>query len=201
MDNGQLDYPIGVQSIVIDQLDRLWILDTGRVLTPDNVLLSASHVGPKLVGVNLTTNGVFKTIVFPSTVASGDSYLNDVLDLRAGFFNSSSEGFAYVADNGASGRNDIIIVDLGSGQSWRHLGLTRAARGESQLLPFISVQPGYYTDAGMPFPSFSTGADGITLSADGEKLYWCPLGACIVPRRHVSARRAGSVSSSLSSPW
>ncbi|KAI0836993.1 MRJP-domain-containing protein [Hypoxylon sp. FL0890] len=189
---------IGVQSVVIDPLDRLWVLDTGRVLTPDGVLLSATYGGPKLVGFNLTTNEAFQTIVFPPTVAYGDSYLNDVrFDLRSNISDSSGEGVAYITDSSASGHNAIIIVDLGSGKSWRHLGLTKAVRGESQFLPFIWGQPGYYTEAGMPYTSFPIGSDGIALSADGETLYWCPLASRYMYSAPTAKLRAQGQASEL----
>ncbi|KAI1773263.1 MRJP-domain-containing protein [Hypoxylon cercidicola] len=192
------NYLIGVQSVVIDPLDRLWILDTGRVLTQDGVLVSATYGGPKLIGINLTTNSIFKTIVFPPTVAYGDSYLNDVrFDLRSNRSDSSGEGFAYITDSSASGHNALIIVDLGSGESWRHLGLTRAVRGESQFLPFIWGQPGYYTEAGMPWTSFPIGSDGIALSADGETLYWCPLASRYMYSAPTAKLRARGPASEL----
>ena len=37
------NYFIGVQSVVIDSKDRLWVLDTGRVLTPGGVLVGAAY--------------------------------------------------------------------------------------------------------------------------------------------------------------
>ena len=67
------DYLIGVQSVVIDAKDRLWILDTGRALTPSGTQVPASYGGPKLIGVNLSNDTVFATIVFPSNVAYSDS--------------------------------------------------------------------------------------------------------------------------------
>ncbi|KAI1409238.1 MRJP-domain-containing protein [Hypoxylon sp. FL1857] len=195
---GYQNHFIGVQSVVIDSLDRLWVLDTGRVLTPDGVLISATYGGPKLVGFNLTTNEVFKTIIFPSTVAYGDSYLNDVrFDLRSNISGSSGAGVAYITDSSASGHNALIIVDLGSGESWRHLGLTRAVRGESRFLPFIWGQPGYYTEAGTPYTSFPIGSDGIALSADGETLYWCPLASRYLYSAPTAKLRARGQASEL----
>ncbi|KAI2775238.1 hypothetical protein F4815DRAFT_487451 [Daldinia loculata] len=83
--------------------------------------------GLKLVGVNLTTNTVFKTTVFPGTVTYGDSYLNNVrLDLRSNLSDSPGEGFTYITDSSTFGHNALIIVDFGSGESWRHLGLTKS---------------------------------------------------------------------------
>ncbi|KAJ8122904.1 hypothetical protein ONZ43_g1017 [Nemania bipapillata] len=169
------DYLIGVQSVVIDALDRLWILDTGRVQSPDGVLLLASYGGPKLVGVNLKTNKVFKTIVFPPDVAYADSYLNDVrFDLRSSV-TKSGQGVAYIADSSSQGRNAIIVVDLGTGESWRHLGLTNSVRGESQFISFIWGQPTYYSEGSGPLSTNPTGSDGITLSADSETLYFGPF--------------------------
>jgi sugar lactone lactonase YvrE len=169
------DYLIGVQSVVIDPLDRLWILDTGRVQAPDGVLLAATYGGPKLVGVNLTTNEVFKTIVFPADVAYPDSYVNDVrFDLRPNI-SESGQGIAYITDSSQQGHNAIIIVDLGTGESWRHLGLTKSVRSESQFLSFVWGQPTYYTEGSNPQTTNPTGSDGIALSADGERLYFGPF--------------------------
>lgn len=66
---GNPNYLTGVQSVVIDPADRLWILDTGRIAVSDGSMLLASPGGVKLVGVDLTTNEVFKTIVFDTTAA------------------------------------------------------------------------------------------------------------------------------------
>ena len=67
------DYLIGVQSVVVDPADRLWILDTGRAATPNGTMVPASFGGPKLIGVDLTTNSIFQTIVFSPTAAPADS--------------------------------------------------------------------------------------------------------------------------------
>ncbi|KAI1759532.1 major royal jelly protein-domain-containing protein [Hypoxylon sp. FL1150] len=192
------NYLIGVQSVVIDSRDRLWILDTGRVLAQNGELLHATYGGPKLVGIDLTTNLIFKTIVFPPDVAYPDTYLNDVrFDLRSNQSASAGEGFAYITDSSASGHNAIIIVDLCSGESWRHLGLTRAVRGESQFLPFVWGQPGYYTEAGKPYTSLPLGSDGIALSAGGETLYWCPLASRYLYSAPTARLRAKGPASEL----
>ncbi|KAJ9148303.1 major royal jelly protein [Pleurostoma richardsiae] len=167
-------YLIGVQSVVIDALDRLWILDTGRVFTPDGqTLVQSSYGGPKLVGVDLSTNTVFQTILFPQTVAYPDSYLNDVrFDLRPNV-TASGKGVAYITDSSAEGRNGIVVADLGTAQSWRHLGLAEQVRAEGQFVPFVLGQPVYYQQPGTPYYSyFPLGSDGIALSANGERLYW-----------------------------
>jgi hypothetical protein len=131
------NYLIGVQSVVLDAKDRLWILDTGRALLPDGTLVLASYGGPKLIGVDISTNTIIKTIVFPATVAYGDSYLNDVrFDLRPSV-SACGEGVAYLTDSSSEGRNGIIIVDLGTGESWRHLDGIAEVRADRGFVPYV----------------------------------------------------------------
>jgi hypothetical protein len=103
---------VSVQSVVVDPVDRLWILDTGSPL-----FQPTKYGGPKFVCVNLNTGQVSMRILFPQEVALPTTYLNDVrFDLRRG-----SEGMAFITDSAQKGPNGIIIVDLASGQSWRRL--------------------------------------------------------------------------------
>lgn len=189
---GSQDHLIAVQSVVVDPKDRLWILDTGRPMYkfPNNgsvVLLPSSFGGPKLVGVDLTNDKVFKTIPFPPEVAlPADTYLNDVrFDLRPNI-TSSGEGVAYITDSSSTGQNAIIVVDLGTGESWRKLERHPSVLPKPDFLPFVWGHPLYYvSDPGHP-PSgdFLTtsppgyipmGSDGIAISPSGDTLFYCPL--------------------------
>ncbi|KAF2191112.1 major royal jelly protein [Zopfia rhizophila CBS 207.26] len=171
------NYLIGVQSVVLDPLDRLWILDTGRALTPNGTLVPGSYGGPKLVGVTLSNDSVIRTIVFPPTVAYATSYLNDIrFDLRP-HITSSGGGVAYITDSSSEGRNGIIIVDLGTGESWRHLDGIPEVRGERGFAPYVWGVPLYYIPGpGQPVSYAPLGSDGIAISLDGEELYWGPVG-------------------------
>ncbi|KAF2661231.1 major royal jelly protein [Lophiostoma macrostomum CBS 122681] len=171
------NYLIGVQSIVLDPLNRLWILDTGRAQTPNGTLVAASHGGPKLVAVSLSNDSVIQTIVFPPTVAFPDSYLNDVrFDLRPSL-TASGLGVAYITDSSLEGRNGIIVVDLGTGESWRHLDGTPEVRPERGFIPFVWGTPLYQIPSpGQPLSTIAFGADGIALSASGDELFWGPTG-------------------------
>lgn len=166
-----------MQSVVLDPLDRLWILDTGRALTQNNTLVPASYGGPKLVCVSLDSDSVIQTIVFPPTVAYSDSYLNDVrFDLRPAL-TSSGKGVAYITDSSSEGRNGIIVVDLGTGESWRHLNNIPEVSAERGFVPYVWGTPLYYIPGpGEPLTTVPLGADGIALSADGEELFWGPVG-------------------------
>lgn len=170
-------YLIGVQSVVLDPKDRLWILDTGRAQLEDGTLVLASPGGPKLVGVNIEDGSVIKTIVFPSNVAFGDSYLNDVrFDLRPSV-SASGQGVAYITDSSSEGRNGIVMVDLGTGESWRHLDNIPEVSAERGFVPYVWGQPLYYIPGpDQPLTTVPLGSDGIALSADGEDLYFGPVG-------------------------
>ena len=70
---GDAEHFVGVQSVVIDGLDRLWVLDTGRAATRNGTQLTAASGGPKLVGINLATDQIFNTIAFDAMAALSDS--------------------------------------------------------------------------------------------------------------------------------
>ncbi|ALO98516.1 Yellow-related protein [Streptomyces hygroscopicus subsp. limoneus] len=155
---------LGVQSVVVDAADRLWVVDTGRVEWAD-----APYGGPKLVAVDLATDKVVRTIVFPASVAGPRSFVNDVrFDLV--------HGFAYLTDATPDGPNGLIVVNLATGESWRRLDDAPSTLPVPGFVPTIDGRPMLNrpdgTSAGTPI---GIGVDGIALSPDGEWLYYCPL--------------------------
>jgi sugar lactone lactonase YvrE len=164
---------VSVQSVVVDPADRLWILDTGSPM-----FQPTKYGGPKLVCVNLATNKVIKKILFPQDVALPTTYLNDVrFDLRRG-----SKGMAFITDSAQNGPNGIIVVDLDSGVSWRRLHDHPSTKPE-QLKTFLPIVEGrpfleYQQPGGsVKHGGAAMGADGIAISYDGARLYYCPLGS------------------------
>ncbi|MCJ1701198.1 major royal jelly family protein [Rathayibacter festucae] len=156
---------VSVQSIVVDPADRLWILDTGSPL-----FQPTKRGGPKLVCVDLATDTVEKVIVLEPDVALPTTYLNDIrFDLR--------RGIAYITDSADSGPNGIIVVDLESGTAWRrlHEHPSTKALTPPELVPMAEGRVLMKRPAdGDPEP-VTMGADGIAISADGERLWYCPL--------------------------
>ena len=159
------DSLLSVQSVVVDPDNRLWLLDTGRPLFEP-----ASYGQPKLVGVNLADDSIFQTILLPEDVLLPTTYLNDVrFDLTRG------EGMAFITDSSSEGTNGIITVDLASGDSWRRLGKHPSTLPETNFVPRVEGRPLLNRPADGE-PSYMTiGADGIALSNDGSKLYYCVL--------------------------
>lgn len=157
---------VSVQSVVVDPLDRLWILDTGSIN-----FAPVQPGGAKLIGVDLTQNQIFKTIVFPSDVALPTTYLNDIrFDLRRG-----SAGMAFITDSSDQGANGIIVVDLDSGRSWRRLNDHPSTKAIPNFLPSVEGMPIVNREPGQPPKPIAIGSDGIAISADGEQLFYCPL--------------------------
>jgi short-subunit dehydrogenase/sugar lactone lactonase YvrE len=158
---------VSVQSVVVDPKNRLWILDTGA----PNLDPIVAQDAPKLVGIDLQTNQIFKTIHFPADVVLQTTYLNDIrFDLRKG-----EGGVAYITDSSDKGANGIIVVDLGSGKSRRRFNDHPSTKAEENFLPFVEGAPLMKREAGKPAEHIKIGADGIAISADGERLFYCPL--------------------------
>lgn len=161
---GNPDQLLSVQSVVVDPRNRLWALDTGSLkLGP-----IAGQDWPKLVGIDLATNGVFKVIRFPSEVVHPNTYLNDVrFDLRRG-----GDGLAFITDSGAGG---LIVVDLASGKSWRKLHGHESVKADPAFSATLEGQPLMIRRPGQEPQPFQVQSDGIAISADGSRLFYCAL--------------------------
>ena len=170
-DNDQASTFVSVQSVVVDPNDRLWILDTGSPL-----FRPTKYGGPKLICVDLETNKVIKKILFSQGVALPTTYLNDIrFDLRRG-----DEGMAFITDSSQKGSNGIIVVDLASGESRRKLNDHQSTKPEGlqTFLPFVEGRPFLEQQQdGTVKHGASMGADGIAISSDGSRLFYCPLGS------------------------
>ncbi|TCB98494.1 gluconolaconase [Micromonospora zingiberis] len=159
---------VSVQSVVVDPADRLWVLDTGSPMFEPTV-----PGGPKLVRIDLSTDTVAQVITFPPEVALPTSYLNDVrFDLRRG-----AAGLAYVTDSADGAPNGIIVVDLASGTSWRRLNDHPSTKAEplANFRPVVEGRPFLVRPPQGPPQPVGVGADGIAISADGSRLYYCAL--------------------------
>jgi sugar lactone lactonase YvrE len=146
---------LSVQSVITDPSGHVWLLDTGSL-----AFAPWQEGGPKLVEVDPATDEVVRIVRLEASAVTPTTYLNDVrFDLSRG-----PGGYAYVTDSQPEGA--LIVVDLGSGESWSRLRghpSTRAVDG------FRAIVQGVLHD------NYQVGADGIAISADGSDLFYCPL--------------------------
>lgn len=167
-DGDQSDRFVSVQSVVIDPADRLWVLDTASPM-----FRPVSFGGPKLVRVDLDSDRVAQTILFPESVALPSTYLNDVrFDLRRG-----AAGMAFITDSSETGPNGLIVVDLATGESWRrlHEHPSTKAQPHAEMLPVVEGRPFMKRKPDGSTEPVRMGADGIAIGHDGQRLYYCPL--------------------------
>src|SRR3954453_2664876 len=151
---------VSVQSVVVDPAGRLWLLDTGSIELGPRI-----EGGAKLVCVDLARDAIVQTIVVPGDAALENTYLNDIrFDLRRG-----DAGLAFITDStNGEGAGGLIVVDLASGRSWRKL----------HDHPTVRIEPGFLAIiGGHPVDGLAMASDGIAISADGERLFYCPFGS------------------------
>lgn len=140
-----------VQSVVVDDMDRLWILDPANPQFGGVV-----KSGAKLFQVDLTSNKIVREYRFPKEVAPEKSYLNDVrIDTK--------RNIAYMTDSELGG---IVVLDLKTGDSYRALdNATHKVLANLDGITFPTT--GLWTN--------KVNSDGIELSKDGEILYFTAL--------------------------
>lgn len=160
--------------------ETLWALDTGRPTIHngqgDPSMPYAQPGGPKLVAISLANNSIYETFTFPSTVHYPDSYLNDLrFDLRPNVTGTSGKGIAYLVDSSNEGRPGFIMVDLGTGESWRRLTQDKSVLRGQQDVPSYQGHPFYFRQLGQPVNWQQEGLDGVNLNLDGTRMYYSPL--------------------------
>ncbi|MBK3516747.1 L-dopachrome tautomerase-related protein [Carboxylicivirga marina] len=138
-----------VQSVFIDDIDRLWVLDTNN---PQ--FKGVNAIGPQLYHFNLESNDVVKVYNLPEGVYKSNSYFNDVrID--------SDKNMAYMTD---SGDGAIIVLDLNTGHSQRLLDEHPSTQNEVDHLVCDGIRW-----------ENSVHSDGIALSPDRQYLYYIAL--------------------------
>ena len=137
--------------IYLDALDRLWVLDSGKLegrKTPTGLA--------KLVCIDIRRNRISRSHVISSGLLTAESFL---ADLRI----DAHRGMAYLSDAGAGG---ILVIDLKSGDQW--MGLDRKTAQTRASGRFIAYPHQNYTPD-------QPHVNGLTFSEDGRELYFTPL--------------------------
>ncbi|RRW42262.1 gluconolaconase [Pseudomonas luteola] len=164
---------ISVQSVVADGQGRLWVLDTAAPK-----FSAPQPGGTKLVAIDLKSNKVVKTLVFPANVILPSTYVNDMrFDFRSG-----KEGTVYVTDSSVSGPGAIIVMDIATGKATRRLDGDISTSADKRFIPTVEGEAMLARGADGTAKPFGVASDGIALSPDGQTLYFSPLSS-----RHLYA--------------
>ncbi|KAF4305245.1 major royal jelly protein [Botryosphaeria dothidea] len=101
--------------------------------------------------------------------------MNDVrFDLRPNV-TSGGKGVAYIVDSSDEGRPGFIMLDLGTGESWRRLTQDPSVLRVDDDVPSYQGHPFYQRSKGQPIGHLREGLDGIQISPDGNTIYYSPL--------------------------
>lgn len=160
-----------VQSVVVDKLNRLWVLDP---VNPQ--FKGVIKGGPKLYQIDLQSNEIVKTYIFSDSTYTTTGYFNDIrIDTK--------DEFAYITDSKDGG---IIVLDLKSGDSWRALDNScSAVMANLDGIDFKSTGK----SKGI------THSDGIELSTDAGMLYFTALTGDILYQIPTSVLRDTTLTS------
>lgn len=145
-----LNTPHGV---LVDARDWLWVVDHGNWMEP----LQA----PKLVAFDIAGRKVAYRHDFDGKVAPPGQILQDLAV-------DSERGFAYIADCGPDPA--IVVVDTGNNTSRRFSKHPSLAAEDVELV--VEGKPLLFPGADGRMGPARVGVNPITLSADGETLYF-----------------------------
>jgi sugar lactone lactonase YvrE len=137
-----------VQSIIFDDRDRLWVLDTGYDLKTDSATNAHLYV------FDIHKRALLKEYKFPNDIVHGSSYLND-------FRIDRKKNVVYLTDSGLGG---IVILDLKTEKVKRVLGehpSTLTERDQIVVEGRTRKHPVH--------------SDGIELDSKNGYLYYCAL--------------------------
>ncbi|CZT50145.1 uncharacterized protein RSE6_11082 [Rhynchosporium secalis] len=153
--NNDSTHLISVQALFITPDDTLWVLDTGRPSITESQSTTMPYAAP---GVH-----------YP------DSYMNDLhFDMRPNVTESGG-GIAYIVDSSNEGRTGFIMIDLATGESWRHLNQHPSTLRTYGDVPSYQGMPFYLREKENSLGFQQEGLDGAELSLYGDVMYYSPL--------------------------
>lgn len=148
-----LNTPHGV---LIDSKERLWVIDHGNWM--------AKPQPPKLVAFDIATRKLAYRHDFSKATAPADQILQDLAV-------DGERGFVYIADCGIDPA--IVVVDINT-NSARRFSKHPSLNAENVDL-VVEGKPLLFPGAGGVMGPARVGINPITLSADGETLYFGPM--------------------------
>jgi sugar lactone lactonase YvrE len=175
---------VSVLSAVVDNQNRLWVLDSGRV--GRDVVPGA----PKLLAIDLQNGSVVKNLSFPEGVFLPTTVLKDFrITPRIG-----KEGTAIICDSSPAGKSALIVVDLETGKSIRRLNGHPTVEAEPNFVIFAEGEMVRLRDSEDNQRDWTAGVTGLALSNDGSLVYYSPMAGLSLSSVSVAALCDGAIS-------
>jgi sugar lactone lactonase YvrE len=154
--NSGEDQFIGINSVVSDAKDQLWVVD------PAGIGGKPMKGKAKLVHIDIASKKVVRVYRFDTTVVPEGGFINDV---RVG------DGYAYLPD---SSLGALIVVNLETGAARRVLANDPRLRSDRTLKLTVSGKP--YLNVNGQLPNGNMSVNPVELSTDGRYFYFQPSG-------------------------
>lgn len=160
---GNINVLQSVMAFEIDEQNRMWILDQGKI-----AYAPSAPGSQKIVTWDLHSNKMIDYIEIPNEIAPyRTSFLNDLVV-------DNKNGFVYISDSGNGWPNHpvaggIVVYNMKTKAMRRVLDRHYSTQDFPGFVFEIDYRP-VFRDQPM-----KTGVDGIALSADRSTLYYCPL--------------------------
>jgi len=163
--NDASNHLISVISATVDNKNRLWLLDSGRIFR-DQI-----KDGCKLIGIDLHTGQIIKNIPFSNNVLLPTSVFKDIrIDPLIG-----EDGTAIIIDSAPTGTSAIIAVDLASGKGIRRLNNHPSVTAEPDFVIFADGEMLLLRESEDNKKDWTPGVSGLAISTNGDMLYYSAL--------------------------
>ncbi|NHN88397.1 L-dopachrome tautomerase-related protein [Acetobacter conturbans] len=154
---------VSPHGMTTDSKGNIWVIDDGKIKNHP-----IPPGGAKVVGINPATGTIIASVVLKDALLPG-SHMNDLrIDLTHG-----EKGTAFIADSSFDGHPALVVVDLATGRQRRVLEGTVSVLPDKGYQTVLDGRVLHYDPKNPSFPA--GGADGITLSASSDTLFYAPL--------------------------
>jgi len=140
--------------VLIDSRDRLWVIDSGAIEPAQT---------PKLLAFDINSGELVFRYDFPAETGPKGSFLQDLAV-------DADRGFVYIADIGGSHQPAIVTVDINNKTSRRFTAHPSLQAEDVNMV--IDRKVVLFPDAKGDRKPARIGINPITLSADGQTLYY-----------------------------
>lgn len=161
-DKPKSDWLVSPHGMYLDRNEILWIIDDGKLAGEKEIEAGAA----KVVGIDIKTGKILHKVVIGSNSMDNDSHLNDIRvnpDL-------GKSGVAFITNSGFGKHYGLVIVDIATGKSREILKNHTTTSPEEKFMAFLEGEPRTMENKAKSFPN--GGADGISLSSDGKRIFW-----------------------------